>query len=507
MPAADEVRRFQIQRCLGSGGFGEVYLAQMVSPGGVETEVAVKVLHDGLDPRSQAVQRLRDEARLLGRLNHPAVLKVRDLVLLADRVALVMEYVAGADLDACLHTPPTIPLRAGIETCARVADALATAHAATSADGTPLELVHRDIKPSNIRIGQHGDVKLLDFGIARAADGKREAKTQTRVTIGSPWYMAPERFDGVSDDPASDVYALGCTLFEVCAGGARLFDALSGREHFLLSVDPGQHDAHLAKHIGPLELPGSVRDVLMGMLAYEPSERPAAAGLAHALDDLAEDLGREAGPGLRRWVRANELPSAEAAEGVLVGRTLTEQRLSGMFSGSISQDLKASDLAAQPKHDGPTNASAKPRLSGLFEAKALGSSKGGDAPSGGASETMDDSVFGDVEGLDELKKDIANGEVPRDAPDAPDARQEKGGQTSETFYDVRLDDGEEDVRDAPIAPPEDLPRKRRKGGGGAVAVGAGAVLLGLLGVFGLAIVLWFLAVIIAFGTDGVDTGF
>jgi serine/threonine-protein kinase len=448
MGVADEVRRFSIERCLGSGGFGEVYLARMVSPGGVETEVAVKVLHEGLDPRSQAVQRLRDEARLLGRLNHPAVLKVRDLVLLEDRVALVMEYVPGADLDALLHTPPTIPLRAGVEVCARVADALAAAHSATSPDGAPLELVHRDIKPSNIRIGRHGDVKLLDFGIARAADGKREAKTQTRVTVGSPWYMAPERFDGISDNPASDVYALGCTLFEVCAEGSRLFEALSGREHFMLSVDPKKHDAHLHAHIEPLALSGPVRSVLEAMLAYEPATRPSASELAHALDDLAEELGSETGPGLRRWVRSTALPDAAEASGALVGRMLTEKRLSGMISGSQVQAPRS-----------------KPHLDAMLP-KTAQSKPSADA----ASLTMDDSLFGPVE--------------PRDAP----------GVAPETLPQDEITVDDVGPIEPPLEPPVDKPRKRA--GGGLFALGAGAVILAVIGVFLAVILLYFVAILL-----------
>ncbi|MCB9693558.1 MAG: serine/threonine protein kinase [Alphaproteobacteria bacterium] len=210
-------RRFDFKRCLGAGGFGEVYLASMTSASGVETEVAVKMLHEGLDPRSQAVQRLRDEGRLLGTLNHPSVLKVHDLVLLDGRVALVMEYVPGLDLEQCVELAQPIGLRAGLEVIGRVADALHIAYTSDGPDGQPLRLVHRDIKPPNVRIGQHGEVKVLDFGIAKAADARREAKTQTSVMIGSPWYMAPERFDGKNDGAPADVYALGCSLYEVAA--------------------------------------------------------------------------------------------------------------------------------------------------------------------------------------------------------------------------------------------------------------------------------------------------
>src|SRR5262245_20441229 len=92
-PASAEIR---IQRCLGRGGFGEVYKGVWNRPGGVEVDVAIKVLRADLEPESQGIQRLRDEGRLLGRLTHPTILRVYDLVFLQGRAALVSEYVPGA---------------------------------------------------------------------------------------------------------------------------------------------------------------------------------------------------------------------------------------------------------------------------------------------------------------------------------------------------------------------------------------------------------------------------
>ena len=170
-------RTYRLQHCLGRGGFGEVYLAVMET-GAVRAEVAVKLLNEGRDPGDQALERLRDEGRLLGLLNHPVILKVHDLLVLDGRVALVTEYVDGADLEQCFASGG-VPIRALVEIVGRVADALGVAWNAPSPTGGPLHLVHRDVKPANIRIGRHGDVKLLDFGIARASDLQREARTRT----------------------------------------------------------------------------------------------------------------------------------------------------------------------------------------------------------------------------------------------------------------------------------------------------------------------------------------
>jgi serine/threonine-protein kinase len=193
-------RRFHIHACLGRGGFGEVYRATMSSSGGVRTEVAVKVLREDIDPGSEALKRLRDEGRLLGALRHPAILRVHDLVLLEGRVALVTEFVEGQDLDGCLSVrgvagDEAMPIRAVVAVVGEVASALEAAWSSVSPFGNvPIRLVHRDVKPANVRIGRHGEVKLLDFGIARATNVAREAQTATNSMMGSYLYMAPERF-------------------------------------------------------------------------------------------------------------------------------------------------------------------------------------------------------------------------------------------------------------------------------------------------------------------------
>ena len=107
--AGSERRTFQIHACLGRGGFGEVYRATMESAGGVTSEVAIKVLRADINPGSDSVKRLRDEGRLLGKLSHPSIVKVHDLVVLDGRVSLVTEYIDGQDLDQCFkggRAPP-----------------------------------------------------------------------------------------------------------------------------------------------------------------------------------------------------------------------------------------------------------------------------------------------------------------------------------------------------------------------------------------------------------------
>jgi len=306
-----------------------VYRSTMISGGGVRNEVALKVLHVGLDPRSQAIQRLADEAKLLGLLSHPSILRIHDLVLLEGRITLVTEYVAGADLDECTtQFRDPMPPRAVLMAIAHVAAALHTAFHTVGPDGEPLHLLHRDIKPSNIRVGQHGEVKLLDFGIAKAA-GERIAKTQTNALIGSFAYMSPERLDRDQDDgPSSDVFSLGVTLAEALTG-KRLFDG-SIKEIYRISMDEERLDEHVSAYLSGVQLGDDVRALLEAMLAYAPEARPALEHLSERLEDLADATE---GPTLSRWCRKHAWEDGALVDGVLSGRSISESRLSAEVLG------------------------------------------------------------------------------------------------------------------------------------------------------------------------------
>lgn len=354
-------RHFQLRRCLGVGGFSEVYLATMTSSSGVSSDVAVKMLHANLDPRSQAVQRLRDEGRLLGMLQHPAILQIHDLVFLEGRVALVTEYVPGKDLDRCIAGGDPLGLRGALEVIARVADALDTAWTFPTQDGAgTLELMHRDIKPSNIRVGQHGQVKLLDFGIAKAADADREAKTRTSMVFGSFMYMAPERFEDGQDAQTSDVYSLGCTLFE-CATGTRLFHGVSTKQHYLYALNHTEHDRFRETRADALaHLPEGLATLIRDMTDYDPARRPPMAEVCARAEALADAVS---GPRLRQWAKTHDWTDAVKTDGPLEGRILLEDTMghTSTTEGSTSFTFLVDDLQ-RPKEPAPTPASARSRL-------------------------------------------------------------------------------------------------------------------------------------------------
>ena len=204
---------FHIVDRLGQGGHGAVYLASMLGEHGVTRDVAVKVLrspNEDADTEERAAlqemmaARLRDEARIMGQLDHPAIARVITMTYLEGAPSVIMEYVRGRPV-AGLHLPP----RAALELVGQVASALRYAHAAG--------VWHRDIKPDNVVLTTEGAVKVLDFGIAKVQSEARESRTQTGVILGTARYMAPELFHG-DMGPAVDVYALGAMMYELLTG-------------------------------------------------------------------------------------------------------------------------------------------------------------------------------------------------------------------------------------------------------------------------------------------------
>lgn len=197
--------RYTLEREIGRGGMGAVWLGRDDVLG---RDVALKRIGMAPGGGTPDLERAEREARLAARLNHPHVVAVYDLITEDDVQWLVMEYVEGTTLSALVQREGALPPEAAARILQQAADALAAAHAAG--------IVHRDVKPSNILVTPDGQVKLSDFGIARAeADA---SLTQTGLVTGSPAYLSPEVASGQQATPASDVWSLGATLYYTLAG-------------------------------------------------------------------------------------------------------------------------------------------------------------------------------------------------------------------------------------------------------------------------------------------------
>ncbi|MCH0573478.1 protein kinase [Streptomyces sp. MUM 136J] len=249
--------------------------AEGASPGRPGETVAIKVLKEELAGDADVVMRFLRERSVLLRLTHPNIVRVRDLVVEGDLLALVMDLVEGPDLHRYLReNGPFTPIAAALLT-AQVADALAASHA----DG----VVHRDLKPANVLLRQEGGQMhpmLTDFGIARLADSP--GLTRTHEFVGTPAYIAPESAEGRPQTSAVDVYGAGILLYELVTGrppfgGASALEVL----HQHLSAEPRR----------PSTVPDPLWTVIERCLRKNPEQRPAAENLARALRVVAEGVG------------------------------------------------------------------------------------------------------------------------------------------------------------------------------------------------------------------------
>jgi len=220
--------RYVLFEELARGGMATVHPGRLRGPVGFSKTVAIKKMHPNfaLDPRSLAM--FLDEARVAGRINHPNVVVVFDVIAELGEAYLVMEYVDGEPLAALSRTlreqGKRIPVPIAAHVVRNALYGLHAAHEATDEQGQPLELVHRDVSPQNILVGTDGVGRVLDFGIAKAVG--RLQNSENGQLKGKVAYMAPEQLLGQHVDRRSDVFAAGVVLWEALAG-KRLFAAAS----------------------------------------------------------------------------------------------------------------------------------------------------------------------------------------------------------------------------------------------------------------------------------------
>ena len=327
--APEPFGKYILLQRIGAGGMAEVFQAIVGGPEGFQRSLVIKRMLPQLSQDEAFVRMFIDEAKLSGLLSHPNLVQIVEFGKVDDCFFIAMEYVHGRTLAAIknkLHAGERLaPIAASVEIARQLCVGLDYAHSMQSPDGTPLGIVHRDISPPNVMLDFHGVVKILDFGIARVADGLRDSRTQVGMMKGKIAYMSPEQLKLGDIDRRSDVFAVGIILHEM----------LTGRRLFRSNTDYASSRMVLEMEIAePSELnaavPVELDRVVMRALQRDPDARYATAGaLAADLERVMAELRYS--PREHLTLLRELFPDAEANE---KGMTIT-----GNFSLSEQSQL------------------------------------------------------------------------------------------------------------------------------------------------------------------------
>jgi serine/threonine-protein kinase len=284
--------KYRLVRPIAAGGMGEVFEAVYCPEGGFERRVAVKRIHPMHARDRKFVERFRAEAELTAHLAHPNIVQVMDFGSIADSYFLAMEYVDGLTLAAFLDHCAAAGRRISPDVVGfigrEVLAALAYAHTARRPDGGPLRVIHCDLCPQNVLLSGIGEVKVIDFGVARALRGS--TSTQTRTVRGHLCYLAPETILQQPIDERTDLHAAGLILWELLVGKPVFqMDSEAAALHAILSHEPSRATA-LRSDIDP-----AWDRFFAKALARDPEARfPSARAMADALSDIAGTRGEDA---------------------------------------------------------------------------------------------------------------------------------------------------------------------------------------------------------------------
>jgi formylglycine-generating enzyme required for sulfatase activity len=266
--------KYRLLAELGRGGFATVYRAEDTTLG---REVALKVLDPLLMRDGAWVAHFRKEARTVAALDHPRIVTIHEIAEAGGRLFLAMKLIAGPSLDKVLEERGALPWEEALRIVRGIAEALDYAHGKG--------ILHRDLKPGNVLLAPQTGAVLTDFGFARLVGESSLSLSMSGGLVGTPHYLAPELWHNKAATPASDLYALGCILYEM----------VLGRKAFPGDTPPAVMTAHLLQPLGlperwPPDVPPKIAEVLRAALAREPEARlGSAADFLAALEALEVD--------------------------------------------------------------------------------------------------------------------------------------------------------------------------------------------------------------------------
>lgn len=374
-----EFGRYRLTGLLGKGGFATVYRAVMSGPMGFEKDVALKRINDEVTQDERLIRSLVNEARLGGRLKHPNVVETYEFNQIGDIWFMALEFVDGWPLDAilkrCRSAAEPVPVSVVYEIMLQACSGLHYAHSLASRDGTPANLIHRDLKPANLMVSRSGIVKVMDFGIAKAATNLYQT-TEAEGVKGTPVYMSPEQLRAETLDRRSDLFSMGSVFHELVTLRIPFYaDNILAITYLIAEADITTCLARVRSRHPPME------EILARCMAKDPSERYASAeALSAALRAAARTA--PAGPTLAQWLEAieHQLPAPRApgdfgSDGPppsVVGAELTSSQsptaVAAAFDETVDLPNGLADAAApppapppaHPQSDEPTAASPGP---------------------------------------------------------------------------------------------------------------------------------------------------
>lgn len=280
----ERIGRYEVLRKIATGGMAELFLAKQVGMEGFEKVVAIKRILAHLAYDEEFINMFRDEARIVAKLSHPNIVQIYDLGKSDDSYFIAMEYIPGRNLSSVAKKarargekmPPIYVARC----LAQAAEGLYYAHTRKDIDGRPLQIVHRDVSPQNIIVSFSGTVKLVDFGIAKAAT--KIAHTRAGVLKGKYAYMSPEQIRGEETDARSDLFAVGIVLYELLCG-RRPFE----KDNSIQTLKAIVQDPHVDCRVHNPDIPDGLAAIIDKALEKDPSRRyQSAQEVQLALEDL-----------------------------------------------------------------------------------------------------------------------------------------------------------------------------------------------------------------------------
>lgn len=361
-PEQQRLGKYRILAELGRGGAANVYLAVARGKGDVRKLVVLKALLSDLADEASAVSAFLDEARLAAQLNHPNVVQTYEVGTESDRHVIVMEYLQGQSLSRIIKVANrngSVPLGHQLRVLIEMLEGLHYAHEVKALDGRPMRLVHRDVSPQNVFVTYDGQVKILDFGIAKAASSSTH--TAAGIMKGKIAYMAPEQMAGTVLDRRADIYSAGCMLWAVAAGQKLWQDASDVQ--IVRAVVAGRIPS--PRTVNP-DCPESLERIVMRAVQADPEKRYATAlELQSDLEQFCESEGlvvkqRDVG----RYV--SELFDDKRRE--------FDESVEREYAAALATEVVHTELESRTSHTGPTRSqelASKPPQPGATKKRRL----------------------------------------------------------------------------------------------------------------------------------------